>query len=219
MKKNNYRKPIIMIFVSFIIMYAVMFLNVDKLDHIYLSTTRAYMSILMVTPMAIMMLFMMPMMYENKKLNMIIILAFVCSVFASDKGLPREPDTTEVKIEKLASSKDLILDFSVVLPPGQKLGGSSSFVAVYERKNREDWTETQRFRVQNAFGLFKDIRLREKVALRSPDSEIAVHSTIYHCGEKKGCFIQGFQGTTGRKAGASAAIPFHIQGKTYGQFK
>lgn len=62
-----------MIFVSFIIMYAVMFLNVDKLDHIYLSTTRAYMSILMVTPMAIMMLFMMPMMYENKKLNMIII--------------------------------------------------------------------------------------------------------------------------------------------------
>lgn len=73
MKKNNYRKLIIMIFVSFIIMYAVMFLNVDKLDHIYLSTTRAYMSILMVTPMAIMMLFMMPMMYENKKLNMIII--------------------------------------------------------------------------------------------------------------------------------------------------
>ncbi|HEY0669462.1 MAG TPA: DUF305 domain-containing protein [Sphingobacteriaceae bacterium] len=73
MKKNNYKKLIIMILVSFIIMYGVMFLNVDKLDHIYLSTTRAYMSLLMVTPMAIMMLFMMPMMYENKKLNMIII--------------------------------------------------------------------------------------------------------------------------------------------------
>ena len=59
--------------VSFIIMYGVMFLNVDKLDHIYLSATRAYMSLLMVTPMAIIMLFMMPMMYENKKLNMIIL--------------------------------------------------------------------------------------------------------------------------------------------------
>ena len=62
-----------MMVVSFIIMYGVMFLNVDKLDHIYLSATRAYMSLLMVTPMAIIMLFMMPMMYENKKLNMIIL--------------------------------------------------------------------------------------------------------------------------------------------------
>ena len=58
--------------ISFLIMYAVMFLNVDKLDHIYLSTTRAYMSLLMVTPMALLMLALMPMMFENKKLNAII---------------------------------------------------------------------------------------------------------------------------------------------------
>ena len=61
-----------MLLASFVIMYGVMFLNVDKLDHVYLSTTRAYMALLMVAPMALLMLAMMPMMYPDKKLNGII---------------------------------------------------------------------------------------------------------------------------------------------------
>lgn len=62
-------------------MYAVMFLNVDKLDHIYLSTTRLYMTLLMVAPMAVVMLIMMRQMYENKSLNLVIIIASIM-VFA-----------------------------------------------------------------------------------------------------------------------------------------
>lgn len=46
-----------------------MFLNVDDAGHIYLSTTRFYMSVLMVAPMAVLMLLMMGHMYPNKKLN------------------------------------------------------------------------------------------------------------------------------------------------------
>lgn len=61
-----------MLCISFIIMYLVMFLNIDTPDHLYLSATRAYMSLLMVAPMTLLMLFMMPMMYQNKKLNQII---------------------------------------------------------------------------------------------------------------------------------------------------
>ena len=71
-KPENYKKIIWMLLASFVIMYGVMFLNVDKLDHVYLSTTRAYMALLMVAPMALLMLAMMPMMYPNQKLNRII---------------------------------------------------------------------------------------------------------------------------------------------------
>lgn len=63
--------------VSFIIMYAVMFTNVDSTDHIMLSSMRTYMTILMVAPMAISMMLFMWGMYENKLLNKVIIGAAV----------------------------------------------------------------------------------------------------------------------------------------------
>ncbi len=64
-----YIKLLLNLAISFIIMYAVMFLNVDDTSHLYLSLTRTYMAILMVAPMAIVMLFTMGKMYPNKKLN------------------------------------------------------------------------------------------------------------------------------------------------------
>ncbi len=62
-----------MMAVSFVIMYAVMFLNADVFDHVMLSTTRTYMTILMVAPMAVSMLLFMWGMYENKKVNFMIL--------------------------------------------------------------------------------------------------------------------------------------------------
>lgn len=62
----------LMLAVSFCIMYSVMFLNVDELNHIYLSTTRLYMSLLMVAPMALVMLGFMGKMYPDKRLNALI---------------------------------------------------------------------------------------------------------------------------------------------------
>lgn len=74
MEKNNYKLFLIMLTVSFFVMYAVMFFNVDRLNHIYLSTTRIYMALLMVSPMAISMLLLMrKKMYQNKKMNVLII--------------------------------------------------------------------------------------------------------------------------------------------------
>lgn len=77
MGKNNYNKLVWMLVLSFIIMYGVMFLNVTELDHIYFSSTRTYMSLLMISPMAVVMLVMMPAMYKNRKLNTIIIVLSV----------------------------------------------------------------------------------------------------------------------------------------------
>lgn len=77
MESSNYKKLILMLVASFLVMYAVMFLNVDKLDHIYISTTRVYMSLLMVSPMALLMLAFMPMMFKNKKVNALIVVASI----------------------------------------------------------------------------------------------------------------------------------------------
>lgn len=73
MKNNSYNGLAVSLTLSFFLMYAVMFLNVDDVDHIYLSLTRTYMTLLMVAPMAILMLLVMPSMYPQKRKNYAII--------------------------------------------------------------------------------------------------------------------------------------------------
>lgn len=78
-----YKKMALMLIVSFIIMYVVMFLNADKLSDIYFSLTRTYMALLMTAPMALLMLALMPGMYASKKLNRVItIIAISAFTFA-----------------------------------------------------------------------------------------------------------------------------------------
>jgi uncharacterized protein (DUF305 family) len=48
---------------------------IDKFDDFYLNINRVYMTLLMVTPMVIVMLLVMSSMFENKKLNYILIAA------------------------------------------------------------------------------------------------------------------------------------------------
>ena len=73
-ERNNgsYRKFALTMAISFILMYGIMFLNVDQADHIYLSMTRFYMTLMMVAAMSVLMLTTMGMMYKNKRLNLVI---------------------------------------------------------------------------------------------------------------------------------------------------
>lgn len=66
----SYRKFSLMMVISFIVMYTVMFLNVIEIKHYHTSLTRIYMAILMVAPMAVVMMLMMGKMYPDKKTNM-----------------------------------------------------------------------------------------------------------------------------------------------------
>ncbi len=88
--KNQYVKFIAMMAMSFIIMYAVMFLNVFEIDHIYLSKTRSYMTLLMVSPMAISMLLFMWNMYPNKKTNYSIVALSAVTFCLSLYGLRQQ---------------------------------------------------------------------------------------------------------------------------------
>jgi len=73
MKSKSYVKYAAMMAVSFVIMYAIMFLNADLFEHVMLSTTRTYMTMLMISAMAVIMMLFMWGMYENKKANYIIL--------------------------------------------------------------------------------------------------------------------------------------------------
>ncbi len=70
---KSYLKFALMMATSFVIMYAVMFLNAASIDHVMLSTMRTYMTLLMIAPMAVVMLLYMWGMYKNKKLNALIL--------------------------------------------------------------------------------------------------------------------------------------------------
>lgn len=70
---SAYLKFALMMLISFVIMYGVMYLNVDRFEHVYLSLTRLYMTLLMVAPMAVVMLGFMRGMYKDKRLNAMIV--------------------------------------------------------------------------------------------------------------------------------------------------
>lgn len=66
-----------MLSASFVVMYSVMFFNVAEIGHIYLSLTRLYMTLLMVCPMALIMLFSMKGMYNDRKKNTILVIVII----------------------------------------------------------------------------------------------------------------------------------------------
>ncbi len=85
-QKNNtspYPKFFLMMAVSFIVMYVVMYLNTYELDHVYFSLTRFYMTCLMIASMAILMLLFMLKMYKDKKINISIIAGSLILFFGS----------------------------------------------------------------------------------------------------------------------------------------
>lgn len=73
METMHYRKFFLMLAVSFVVMHLTMYLNTEKADHLYLSTNRLYMTTLMITSMAVVMLLFMRNMYTNATNNALII--------------------------------------------------------------------------------------------------------------------------------------------------
>ncbi|WP_261381135.1 DUF305 domain-containing protein [Mucilaginibacter pallidiroseus] len=53
-------------------MFAIIFLNADSVEHIYINMTRIYMTLMMIAAMALLMLLMITMMYPDKKKNIVI---------------------------------------------------------------------------------------------------------------------------------------------------
>lgn len=73
MSKAHYRRLFLMIALSFISMYALMYAMVDRFENVYANLNQVYMAGLMTAPMVLLELALMGEMYHNKKLNKVII--------------------------------------------------------------------------------------------------------------------------------------------------
>ena len=67
---NNYARFGAMIITSTIVMFGLMYLNTNQIDHIFFSETRLYMALIMGAAMAIIMLGFMLGMYTNRRVNL-----------------------------------------------------------------------------------------------------------------------------------------------------
>lgn len=70
---KHYAHLLIMAVLSFISMYILMYAMVDRLENVYPNFNQFYMAGLMAAPMVVIELIVMRSMYENKKLNTIIV--------------------------------------------------------------------------------------------------------------------------------------------------
>ena len=80
---SPYPKFFVMLGASFIVMYVVMYLNTYELDHVYFSMTRFYMTCLMISSMALLMLGFMLKMYKDKTKNIAIVIGSLLLFFVS----------------------------------------------------------------------------------------------------------------------------------------
>jgi uncharacterized protein (DUF305 family) len=74
---SHYRKFALTLSINAVLMFFITYAMIDTVDHFYPNINRAYMSLMMVAPMAMVMLFVMRGMYQNAKLN-----AMLYAVFA-----------------------------------------------------------------------------------------------------------------------------------------
>ncbi len=77
MQGMTYKKFTLMLSVSFIVMYLIMFLNIVDINHFYISATRIYMALLMAASMGVIMMLMMGNMYPDRKTNTGIIIGSI----------------------------------------------------------------------------------------------------------------------------------------------
>ncbi|AKI03507.1 protein of unknown function (DUF305) (plasmid) [Hoeflea sp. IMCC20628] len=88
----SYTRFLLMIVVSTIVMFGLMYLNTYAWDHIFFSETRSFAALYMGASMAIIMLAFMLGMYTNKRLNIAIFLGSVL-IFATSLFLLRSQTT------------------------------------------------------------------------------------------------------------------------------
>lgn len=89
---GRYGRFLLMILVSTLVMFGLMYLNTYALDHVFFSQTRAWMALYMGAAMAVVMLLFMLGMYDDRKKN-IAILSGAGVVFALSLFFVRSQDT------------------------------------------------------------------------------------------------------------------------------
>ena len=72
-KQGHYGRLMVELAIDFVIMYLVMFTMIRSLDHFYNNLNNVWMTLMMVTPMALVMLAAMRSMFPSRKRNLLVI--------------------------------------------------------------------------------------------------------------------------------------------------
>jgi uncharacterized protein (DUF305 family) len=80
---SHYKKFALTLSINAVLMFFITYAMIDTVDHFYPNINRAYMSLMMVAPMAMVMLFVMRGMYQNAKLNAMLYAVFAGLFFVS----------------------------------------------------------------------------------------------------------------------------------------
>ena len=85
---SHYKKFALTLSINAVLMFFITYAMIDTVDHFYPNINRAYMSLMMVAPMAMVMLFVMRGMYQNAKINAMLYALFA-GVFIVSFALAR----------------------------------------------------------------------------------------------------------------------------------
>lgn len=91
---GGYGRFFAMIGTSAVLMYLLMFLNIDRADHVVLSEIRTYMTLIMAAVMTVVMLLFMLNMYKSRRAN-ILILSSAIGLFIVSVWLVRSQETVQ----------------------------------------------------------------------------------------------------------------------------
>jgi hypothetical protein len=144
-----YRKFVLMIAVATAIMFVLMYLNTYELDHIFFSETRAYMALVMGATMAVIMLLFMLGMYQDRKLNMMILVGST-AIFAVSLWLVRSQAT----IDDVSWMRAMIPHHSIAILTSERAGIKDPRV----RKLADGIIEAQRREIGEMKALIADLK-------------------------------------------------------------
>ena len=149
----KYTRFIVMITVSTIVMFGLMYLNTYETGHVFFSESRTYMALYMGGAMAIVMMLFMLHMYDNRRAN-IAILAGAAVLFAGSLYLVRSQDT----ISDQAWQKAMIPHHSIAILTSER----ANIEDVRVRKLADEIIKAQRREIKEMEWLIADIEANGK---------------------------------------------------------
>jgi uncharacterized protein (DUF305 family) len=148
---KSYARFAAMIATSTVVMYGLMYLNTFSLDHVFFSQTRAYMALVMGATMAVIMLLFMWSMHENRRVNVVILVASVL-VFALALWLVR----SQAIVEDASWMKAMIPHHSIAILTSERAGISDPRV----RKLADQIIESQRKEIDEMKAPIEELEAR-----------------------------------------------------------
>ena len=150
---KKYFKFVLMVLVSTVVMFGLMYFNIFSVDHLFFSQTRVFMALMMGAVMAILMLLFMWKMYSNKKANYAI-LALAFLTFGVSLYLVRSQAT----VKDVSWMEAMVPHHSIAILTSERAELEDPRV----KKLSEDIIEAQKREIEEMEQLIKELKEKDK---------------------------------------------------------